>query len=141
MEDLISVTARIGHILLLDDEEDCDFVTRLVLKKAGHQGRVTSFTTATAALDFLRSGHDIPDIMFVDINMPGVNGFEFLSTCEGEKLLPNGVTSVIMFSSSNRPADLERALSFRSVTGFVEKALTVDDFLRVTRDHARAGKE
>jgi CheY-like chemotaxis protein len=76
--------------------------------------------------------------MFVDINMPAVNGFEFLATCEHERLLPNEVTSVIMFSSSNRPSDLERALSFRSVIGYVEKALTVDSFERVLTDHAKA---
>ncbi|MEO8590436.1 MAG: response regulator [Flavobacteriales bacterium] len=128
----------IAHILLIDDEEDCNFVTRLVLKKAGFSGRLTCFTSADDALIFMRDGTDLPDIMFVDINMPRVNGFEFLATCEGEELLPNGLTSVIMFSSSNRPADLERALSFRSVIGYVEKALSVDSFEGVLRDHRRA---
>ena len=131
------VTA-IAHILLVDDEEDCNFVTRLVLKKAGYQGRLTCFTAADDALAYLREGIDAPDIMFVDINMPRVSGFEFLTSCEGEGLLPNGRTSVIMFSSSNRPADLERALTFRSVIGYVEKALSVDSFEGVLRDHERA---
>jgi len=128
----------VGHILLVDDEDDCNFVTRLVLKKAGFKGRITCYTAADLALAHLRSGQDLPDIMFVDINMPAVNGFEFLATCESERLLPNEVTSVIMFSSSNRPSDLERALSFRSVIGYVEKALTVDSFERVLSDHAKA---
>jgi CheY-like chemotaxis protein len=128
----------IAHILLIDDEEDCNFVTKLVLKKAGFKGRLTCFTSADDALTFMRTRVDLPDIMFVDINMPRVNGFEFLATCENEKLLPNGLTSVIMFSSSNRPADLERALSFRSVVGYVEKALSVDSFEGVLRDHQRA---
>ena len=39
-----------------------------------------------------------------------------------------------MFSSSNRPADLEQALAIRSVSGYVEKALTVDSFEQVLRD-------
>ncbi len=128
----------VGHILLVDDEDDCNFVTRLVLKKAGFKGRITCYTAAEAALAHLRSGQDLPDIMFVDINMPAVNGFEFLATCESERLLPNEVTSVIMFSSSNRPSDLERALSFCSVIGYVEKALTVDSFEQVLTDHAKA---
>ena len=127
-----------GHILIVDDEDDCNFVTKLVLKKAGFIGRLTCYTSAAAALTHMRAGEDLPDIMFVDINMPAVNGFEFLSTCEGEGLLPNDLTSVIMFSSSNRPSDLERALSFRSVVGYVEKALSVDSFERVLRDHRTA---
>jgi len=128
----------IAHILLVDDEEDCNFVTKLVLKKAGYTGRLTCFTSADEALIFMREGMDPPDIMFVDINMPRVNGFEFLAACEEEKLLPNDLTSVIMFSSSNRPVDLERARSFRSVIGYVEKALSVNSFEGVLRDHQRA---
>ncbi len=125
------------HILLVDDEDDCNFVTKLVLKKAGHRGRLTCFTSADEALAYLREDLDRPDIMFVDINMPKVNGFELLATCEAEGLLPNGFTSVVMFSSSNRPADLEKALSFRSVIGYVEKALSVESFERVASDHQR----
>lgn len=128
---------HIQHILLIDDEDDCNFVTRMVLKKVGFTGRVTCFTSADEGLDHMRAGEDLPDIMFVDINMPRVNGFEFLTTCESEQLLPNGLTSVIMFSSSNRPTDLERALSFRSVRGYVEKALSAESFERVLQEHYR----
>ncbi|HRH38642.1 MAG TPA: response regulator [Flavobacteriales bacterium] len=129
--------AGIKHILIVDDEDDCNFITKLVLKKAGFAGKLACFTNATDALAHMRQGVELPDLMFVDINMPAVNGFEFLSICEQEELLPNGVTSVVMFSSSNRPSDLERALSFRSVIGYVEKALSVDSFEGVLIEHAK----
>ncbi len=133
-----STLVDIEHILLVDDEDDCNFVTKLVLKKAGFEGRLTCYTSALDALSHLRRGEDLPNIMFVDINMPAINGFEFLSTCEAEGLLPNELTSVVMFSSSNRPSDLERALSFRSVIGYVEKALNQDSFEGVVRNHRAA---
>lgn len=141
MQASTSVPTDIGHILLVDDEDDCNFVTRLVLKKAGHTGRLTCFTSADEALAYLRNGTEAPDIMFVDINMPKLTGFDLLTICESEGLLPNGCTSVVMFSSSNRPADLEKALSFRSVIGYVEKALTVESFERVSADHHRLRNE
>ncbi|MBL7952851.1 MAG: response regulator [Flavobacteriales bacterium] len=137
MSNLTHVSPAIDHIMLVDDEDDCNFVTKLVLKKAGHTGRLTCFTSADEALDYLRDEGERPDLMFVDINMPKHTGFDLLATCESEGLLPNGCTSVVMFSSSNRPADLEKALSFRSVIGYVEKALSVDSFERVVREHDR----
>lgn len=134
-EQNIEEERQVDHILVVDDEDDCNFVTRLVLKKAGFTGRITCFTIAEEALEHMRRKADMPDLMFVDINMPRVNGFQFLEICEEESLLPNGLTSVVMFSSSNRPMDLERALSYRSVKGYVEKALSVDSFTRVLNDH------
>lgn len=41
----------ISHILIIDDEEDCNFVTRLVLQRSGYQGTVTCFTSAMGALE------------------------------------------------------------------------------------------
>lgn len=131
----IEVDRQVDHILVVDDEDDCNFVTRLVLKKAGFTGRITCFTMAEEALEHMRRKADTPDLLFVDINMPRVNGFQFLEICEAESLLPNGLTSVVMFSSSNRPMDLERALSYRSVKGYVEKALSVESFTKVLNDH------
>lgn len=131
------VLTSVAHILLVDDEDDCNFVTKLILKKAGYQGRLTTFTSADEALEYLREGAERPDLMFVDINMPKYTGFDLLTFCENEGLLPNGHTSVVMFSSSNRPVDQERALSFRSVIGYVEKALSVESFERVVREHER----
>lgn len=125
----------IRSIMLIDDEDDCNFVSRLVLGKAGYRGAIITHTSALEALRELRSSGTFPDLMFVDINMPGMSGFDFLAHCENEGLLPNSNTSVVMFSSSNRPVDLERARSYRSVMDYVEKALSVETFQRITNMH------
>ncbi len=131
----MTVEKTIEHIYLIDDEEDSHFVTRLVLKKAGYAGRVSVFHTAPEAYEALRSAPTPPDLILVDINMPGVNGHEFVRMCEQHALLPNGRTSVVMFSSSTRPQDMEAARGHASVAGFLEKALTVDRFNQIQLLH------
>ena len=126
-----TVLTHPGHILVVDDEDDCNFVTRLVLKKAGYHGKLTCYTAPEEAIEHLRRGVDTPDLMFVDINMPRMNGFELMTQCELEGLLPSDRTHVFMFSSSNRPLDQAQALALTSVSGYVEKALTVEGYERV----------
>jgi CheY-like chemotaxis protein len=128
---------KIRHIIVVDDEDDCHFVTKLVLRKAGYSGQLTSFTDAVEAIQHLRNGGEAPDLLFVDINMPGTSGFDMIQTCEQEGLLPNGTSTVVMLSSSNRPIDLQTARNFRSVHGYIEKSLTVESLERVAGEHLR----
>lgn len=129
----------VRHVVLIDDEDDCIFVSRLVLKKAGYAGRITVFTSGAEALEWLRTANadDRPDLLFVDINMPVMNGFQFLEACGTEGLLPNGHSSVIVFSGSILPIDIDRAHSFSFVSAYAEKALDVDRFNRFCADHIR----
>lgn len=125
-------------VMLVDDEDDHHFITRLTLRKAGFTGRFESFHDAHQALAHLRSMPVAPDLFLVDINMPGVSGFQLLETCEREGLLPNDRTLVVMCSSSNRPVDIEAARGFRSVNDYIEKSFSVEQFQRL-RDAFQRG--
>lgn len=131
--------AAVRHVMVIDDEDDCIFVTRMVLKRAGFMGRVTAHRSGADALAWYREHRamDAPDVLFVDINMPVMNGFEFLGHCSTEGLLPDHRTTVVMFSSSVLPTDIERARSFPFVNGYAEKALDVDRFLNICQEHAQ----
>ncbi len=126
---------HIQHIMLVDDEDDHHFITRLMLKKAGWTGKFTAFLSADDAVEYLCDTHARPDLLLVDINMPATNGFEFLALCERERLLDDALTTVVMCSSSNRPIDMEQSLRFKVVAEYVEKPLAVDQFQRISHDH------
>ncbi|MFZ1688098.1 MAG: response regulator [Flavobacteriales bacterium] len=129
----------VRHVVLIDDEDDCTFVSKLVLKKAGYRGRITCFTSGAEALEWLRTAQpaDLPDMVFVDIHMPVMNGFQLLEACGREGIFPNGRSTVIMFSGSILPMDIERARAFPFVSDYAEKALDVERFHRFCADHLR----
>lgn len=124
------------HLLLVDDEDDHHFITKLTLRKAGYQGTFTGVYSADEAMQELRNGKR-PDVLMVDINMPGTTGFEMLEQCESEGLLPNGHTHVVMCSSSNRAMDIETARRFQSVNDYIEKAFTQEQLDHLNNSLAR----
>ncbi len=127
----------IENIVLVDDEDDHHFITRVTLKKAGFTGRLDAFHTAEEALHHLRSAVQCPDLILVDINMPGTTGFDLLRILESEGLLPDENSMVVMCSSSNRPMDIEAARRFRSVDDYVEKSFNAEQFERLSEAFAR----
>ena len=128
---------EIENIVLVDDEDDHHFITRVTLKKAGFRGRLDAFHSAEEALQHLRAGDHPPDLMLVDINMPGTTGFDLLRILEAEGVLPDGRSLVVMCSSSNRPMDIEAARRFKSVDEYVEKSFNLEQFERLADAFAR----
>ena len=118
----------IEHVLLVDDEDDYHFITRIVLKKAGFNGKFECFYSADEAMARLRTDSTKPDLILLDINMPGYTGFDMLRTMEAEGLLPNGTSLVVMCSSSNRPMDIAVARRSPCVDDYMEKSFDVEKF-------------
>ena len=128
---------KIERVLLVDDEDDHHFLTRMALKRSGYTGILTSCYTAEDAIEHLRNPKLLPDLFLVDINMPFTSGFELLVRCEREGLLPNGHTLVVMCSSSNRPMDIDAARRFTCVDDYVEKSFSAEQFERLQGTFAR----
>ncbi len=100
----------------------------MVLRKAGFTGELMAFHDAEDALSALRTTTPPPDLLLIDINMPGTSGFDMIQRCEAEALLPNGHTLVVMCSSSNRPMDIAVARRSPCVDDYMEKSFDVEKF-------------
>ncbi|HEK20020.1 MULTISPECIES: response regulator [unclassified Mucilaginibacter] len=109
--------------LLVDDNYIDNFVTRRILESVDFADDIVVIQSATEALDALQTGAVKPDVIFLDIRMPQMSGFEFLKAYEALGTDKSG-TKIFMLSSSLDPTDMNNSLSNKYVTQFVHKPLT-----------------
>jgi CheY-like chemotaxis protein len=113
---------KIHSILVVDDDENDQFICDYTIRKFDPSIRVIKAFDGTEALDVLR--RETPDAIILDINMPVMNGFEFLDRYAEEFEVHAPV--VAMLTSSHLGKDRERAMQYAFVKSYFEKPLQAD---------------
>jgi CheY-like chemotaxis protein len=115
---------KLGSILLIDDNQADNIYHRIVIDEAGAADKVEIASGAEEALQYLKA--NAPELIFLDINMPKMNGWDFLQ--EYRKLQPAQTNKpvIIVLTTSESPADLQKAQEFREVSDFRVKPLSVE---------------
>lgn len=114
--------------MLVDDNELDNFINKKLIETEQFAGEIIAHSSAMSALEDLKSRSGKPErlpyIVFLDIMMPGMDGFAFLEAFEG---MPEDVQrncKVIMLSTSESFKDLNRANQNRFVYKFLNKPLS-----------------
>jgi len=109
--------------LLIDDNYIDNFVTSRLLENCQFADNIIISQSSSEAIESLRDRKVTPDVIFLDLRMPVMDGFEFLQ--EYDKLdIEKGGIKIFMLSSSLDPTDLRRSLANKYVTQFLHKPLT-----------------
>ena len=114
----------IERIILIDDNEMDNVYHQVILQRVGFAGELLTFESGTEALRYLRSDDlNLPTLIFLDINMPGMDGFEFAEQAT-PLLADKPTTTIMMLTSSGSESDRLRASSIAIIKGFLTKPLT-----------------
>jgi len=119
---------RVECIMLIDDNKDDNFFHERVIKKSNAADTVITKQSGQDAINYLKtlngSHHTYPNLIFLDINMPGMNGWEFID--EFKKLDEQVQTAmvVVMLTTSENPDDQALAKTTGVLADFKTKPLT-----------------
>jgi CheY-like chemotaxis protein len=123
-------------VCVIDDDNIYQYTARVLLESTGLAKKITSFYNGRDAISFFQkaenqNAEELPDMIFLDINMPIMNGWEFLE--EYNKLhtsLPKPIM-VYVVSSSVDSSDMQKSRSYEAVSDYLVKPVNRSKFLEL----------
>ncbi len=127
----MNVIQRPVNIMLVDDDEINNFITVKLIRKAYPDSVITTYLNGRLAIDKIKNileynPENIPDYILLDINMPVMNGWEFLEEYKVLNLDPDKKITIYILSSSVFSNDVDKAKSYESVANFISKPLNLE---------------
>jgi len=130
----MSQTFRYKQVMLLDDDDLDNFVNKKIIETAGFSNRVYVSTTGKNALEFLKNlcaSHEeyqniYPEVIFVDINMPMMDGFQFLEYFIRKHTNDLRHCKLVILTSSVNEGDRDRLKAISNEIVFINKPLSQD---------------
>ena len=124
---------------VIDDDPITALIAKFALKKVFTQSDVQTFGNGVPALELLHqvaeTGEKLPDVIFLDIKMPHMNGFEFLEKIFLQ-ITPTPITKVYIYSNAITPQQIEQARSSRfPISGIILKPLTKEKLAQLIENH------
>jgi len=130
------------QVYIIDDDKANNFLCRLVLEDVGINQYVHSFYLVNDALNALKQAVEItspfPDLILLDINLPGADGWDFLNSFRNFAEEQKQQTKIFLLSSSIYPDDEERAKEYPEILEFLPKPLTIEVVERIKQQYFAA---
>ena len=129
---------------LIDDDDLGIYLTEQLLRAEGFSNCISTFQSAVDALETLVKEKKVaaPDVVFLDLNMPVMNGWEFLDALTPYQQELQGRCHIYILTSSLALSDMEKAKEYNLVAGLIHKPIDSEE-IRAIRSHliGEAGQE
>jgi len=116
------------NLLVIDDDDINIFIIKKIVEKTGYEAKMVAKTNGQLAIDYINelisTEQPLPQLILIDINMPILNGWEFLEAYEKLGIEEN--IDMYMLSSSVYENDIEKAKTYKTVKGFISKPLSIE---------------
>ncbi len=130
---------KLNSVLLIDDDEPTNFIAKMIVTKADLNENTQAIQSGVKALKYLQdenlSNYDIPDLIFLDINMPTMNGWEFLEEYKKLDIHKKKKIVLYMLTTSMNDDDQIRSEKIEHVDGFLIKPLTLKTYTEIVNKH------
>ena len=130
----------IGRLMMIDDNEVDHMLVHRTVKKSGLVGEYLTYAWAEEALAALRQGLEV-DAILLDVNMPQMDGFEFLAAARAEFGLDQMPVVALMLTTELSGTALDTAQCEPAITTQIAKPLRIDALAGLGREVARRQEE
>ena len=118
--------------VMIVDDSDMDLLnSRISISETNFATTVIIQKTAEDALQYLEMSDDVPEVIFLDINMPGLSGFDFLEKFSKLDISIRTKCKVVMLSSSSSIEDIEHAEANKHVNRYIVKPLDASNLFTI----------
>ena len=125
-------------LAIVDDDKIFQFTLTRVINYNKQVERIINFSDGEKAIQYLAdnkaTNENIPDIIFLDVNMPFMDGWQFMEQYASLKTKIEKKIDIFMLSSSVNPIDIERATKISEISNYIIKPMKLEEVKRILKN-------